>query len=259
MTTCSEVLRHLNPFLDSECGPEVTLAISEHLAVCSVCTERLAKEKRLEDRLTARLGTSEPGDAAMWRSLRTGLLARPMARRRAWVAGLAASLLLAVGLALHFRAHRPSDLVQAVCADHAKMLEGAHAPEVMTPSWSEAASGLKGHLPFSLTVSGKVPEALSLMGSRACALKTEPVALFSARLGNRPVSVAVLPVAALRSFPQIAREFEAKGDAFVCGDGTYRVGLAQRGNILVCVTGDVEGMTLGELASTLAQDMALTP
>ena len=102
-------------------------------------------------------------------------------------------------------------------------------------------------------------EILSLVGSRACALKTEPVALFSARLGDRPVSVAVLPLAALRSFPQIEKEFAAKGNAFVCGDGIYRVGLAQRGNILVCVTGDVEGDALGELASTLAQDLDLAP
>lgn len=259
MTNCSEVLRHLNLFLDSECDPEANLAISEHLESCSVCSQRFAREKRLEEKLAARLGIAESGDAAIWRALHAKVARRSPRPRWALAAGILLAVTVAGGI-LHHRlsGHAPSDLVHAVCADHSRVLEGAHPAEVVD-TWEAGVRVLHGHLPFSLAWAGQVPQQLHLTGARSCTLRTQPVALFTAQLGDRPVSVAVLPAEALRIFPETSGEFARKGDTFSCGDGAYKVGLARSGGTLVCVTGEADGEVLKGLASTLAEGLTVTP
>lgn len=256
---CGEILRHLGPYLDSECDAEVTLGITEHLAVCEPCSTRLAREKALEERLGRTLLSPQAGDEALWKAVEGRIRQRKGIRPRTWITSLAAGLLVAVIVAWSlFKGHAPSDLVQAVCADHARMLEGTHPAEVVD-TWEAGAKVLHGHLPFSLAWTGQAPRDLRLTGARACTLRTQPVALFTAQLGDSPVSVAVLPADALRIFPETAGEFVRKGDTFSCGDGTYKVGLARRGDTLVCITGEAGGEALKSLAAALAEGLTVTP
>lgn len=257
---CGEILRHLGPYLDSECDAEVTLGITEHLAACEACATRLAREKALEERLGKTLLAPQADDEALWRAVEGRIRPGKGIRPGIWIQAMAAGLLVALAVAWNLLddPHAPSDLVHAVCADHARMLGGTHPAEVVD-TWEAGAKALRGLLPFSLAWAGQAPRDLRLTGARACTLRTQPVALFTAQMGDRPVSVAVLPAEALRIFPETAGEFARRGDTFFCVDGAYKVGLARRDGTLVCVTGESDGVLLKGLAAALAEGLTVAP
>ncbi len=250
---CGEVLRHLGPYLDSECDREVTLAIAEHLERCGPCAERLAREKDLEDRLAGHLGACEPGDDLLWRRLE-GAVTRSGRRRLLWRGAAAAVVLaFAVGGASLLLRSGASDLVRAACADHAKLSREKFSEPEEPLSWEAVSASLAGRIPFAVSIKGPSPEGITPVGARPCAFGDEPVAFLRCCLGGEPVSVAILPEAALGSFPEAAGEFARKGDAFSCGRGDLHVGLARRGGTLVCVTGLPSGEALREAARILAE------
>ncbi len=255
---CGEVLRHLGQYLDSECDPEITLVVAEHLEACESCAQRIAREKALEARMAERLSAPAPGDDALWRRVESRFTRRNLPRPVRIAAVAAAGLALAAGMAL-WPSSGPSDLVRVACADHAKNLHEPLPADGEGLTWAEAGRALQGRLPFSLSWEGPAPEGIVLAEARPCAFGKEPVALLRCRHGGDDLSVAVLPDAALDSFPEAAGEFARKGGAFSCGDRAFHVGLARRDGTLVCVTGTLPGEDLCRLAQAFAEGIDIKP
>lgn len=53
--TCEETFRRLDDYLDRELGPDEMQLVSEHLALCAVCTEEFAFEASVIDGVKRKL------------------------------------------------------------------------------------------------------------------------------------------------------------------------------------------------------------
>ncbi|MBI4229934.1 MAG: zf-HC2 domain-containing protein [Planctomycetes bacterium] len=256
---CGEFLRHLGPYLDSECDPETTLALAGHLETCEVCAQRIAREKALEERLARQLASSAPGDDALWRRVERRFERRTLFRPASIAAAaVAACLALAAAVAV-WPSRGPSDLVRVASADHVKTLHEPLPTGDGETGWAGVEDALRGRLPFSLSWKGPAPDGVVLAQARPCAFGKERVALLRCRYRDTDLSVAVLPVAALESFPGAAREFARRGDEFCCGDRGFRIGLVRSGGNLVCATGMLSGEELCRMAQTVAEGIDLRP
>ncbi|MBI4603905.1 MAG: zf-HC2 domain-containing protein [Planctomycetes bacterium] len=93
---CERVRDLLVPYVDGEVSPAEAVEVESHAASCSACSRALEEHRALE-RLIA---GSRPSAAALLPALADRVRAAARRRRvaRAWVLGIAALVLLAVGL-----------------------------------------------------------------------------------------------------------------------------------------------------------------
>ena len=89
MMNCREARTWMSPYLDSELGPTKTFEVSEHLRTCAACERRFDRERRADQLMASRLGTTEmPGE--LW-----SRIGREVSTPR-WVRSLRSPALLAL-------------------------------------------------------------------------------------------------------------------------------------------------------------------
>ena len=96
---CKEARRWISPYLDSELGKTKTFELSEHLRICSGCTERFEAERRADDAVRSCLQRTEM-PSELWRRISQKVSAPSLVRRWFYRHRLAAGGTLAVAACL---------------------------------------------------------------------------------------------------------------------------------------------------------------
>ena len=203
---CEEARGLFFLYVDSELDPRSVQEVNLHLETCSRCRERWSFETKLEESIVsaASMGVTR-GDfdgaeldarlrAAVERGRADSLpFGARQRRRRAFVLGAAAALLLAALGAWVWLASTPvgQSIARSAVVHHEKYVAGKSPIQVAGPSAS-VADFFAGELNFPV----RVPETDSLrtlVGARRCSFIGEPVAYVAYEVAGQPVTVILGP------------------------------------------------------------------
>ena len=219
MMACNTPFDLLNAYVDGELAPPEELELRRHLDVCEACRSQVETLVALKEAVAT---SAETRPLPHTLRERLGTLARgrtdQFLGRRVWLAGLAAGLLLAVGVTgwfmLHTRAH--TDVVtEALVADHLHFLQDPDALEIASNDPQQIATWFRDKVAFPVRVPAL--HGADLLGARLCSLWGHKIALAFYESNGKRLS---LFVADPTTFPRGTRPAgscrTALGDYGVC-------------------------------------------
>jgi anti-sigma factor RsiW len=200
MTYTTEATGHLDSdqlsaFVDGELSPDESNGVQQHLAECHACALRVLAATQLKAatarsaqrfaappealaRLTAQLHPRE--------SKRT---ARIYSFRSVALAGLAASLVIALSLISWRQAHQSNALSAELLDQHLATLSSGASPEVLSTDRHTVKPWFQGKLPFSFNLPDVLPADTTLKGGNLTYLSGQPTALLLFTIHKHEVSV----------------------------------------------------------------------
>lgn len=241
---CIEIRRHLMPYRDGECGPDLHLRIEDHLAMCPECARCSARQGEWEARVEGRISAGDRSPDLWGRVLAGAGLRKPQGRRSRWptiVGGLAAAILLT--LFVGHRATRnpqPPGLTRSVAEWHEQWRRGNVRPDLVSTSDREVDHYLKSKVPFRVHCPPRTDVDFSVEGAGVCFMKDgRQAAYIVGHVAQAPVSILVLDRGRTDSAPQ---------DGFQHGrEGTYRVATGVIADNVVVVIGAASADVLERL------------
>jgi anti-sigma factor RsiW len=230
MPDCASVASLVTAYVDGELSAEDRGSIDAHLRSCAPCRSRVVVEHSVRELLAARRSQlCEPTAPAALRE-RCASLAGPsgslfVPRMSAWPArfarvGLAASLILVVGLAFLYQLTARSSRVLAaeLAADHVKCfaLNGVRHPQsaAQVERLMAAGFGWQVRLP-----AGAADAGLELFGTRPCLYGEGRTAHIMYYHQGRPLSLFMLPNR--RRAEQMTRALGHEAAIWSSGDRTF--------------------------------------
>ncbi len=245
---CHDVVRLVPLFLDSELSPETNYAVAEHLDRCPACLARVEGERRLEERIRARLMESTPDDAVAWEravSAAAGQRARwRPGRRTGLAAAAAAALLLAAFLP---RAHHELDLAGSAAADHARFVAEVTEEDLPPATLDQLEEIASRTLRGSGTTPSSPPAGYRLLKVGRCTLDGAPVAYLILAGSGEPVSLFLMNREDLRRFPGAAERLARDSAGVACEVDGRAFFLAGAGDRLACGVGRLSPPRLRDL------------
>ncbi|MBI1852131.1 MAG: zf-HC2 domain-containing protein [Planctomycetes bacterium] len=237
---CSDFIRDVGPYLDSELDPKTALEMARHAETCAACAARLEGERRLEASLARRLAAGAPTPELWDAAIRRVDRGRPTRRAWRWIAAAAVLAVVAGAAFVVWPRHHEMDLADVAYEHHAAYLLGTSPPEVTESRAGAVQEFLDREMPFAL----RLPEALDvgITGARRCRLGDTPVAYLVGRCGEEDVSLMVFPADGLRAFPDAAARFAAEGPIIHCHVAGLRFVGAASNHWIAC------GVTRGDAA-----------
>ncbi len=200
MLSCEQAEARLTPWVDGEMAAADRVAMAAHLAACSGCAERAARERTarelVQQRRSALLGETAP-ESLCARLRADAHLARQVRGATRWrrvSLSIAATLALAFsGLTLHVATGRSTTLLAAQLAvDHVKCHLTDHDRGAVNPT--DVQHRLAERYGFHARVPASSPEQrLRLIGARRCLTGEGTNAHILYRLDGRPVSLYLVP------------------------------------------------------------------
>lgn len=253
---CQEARRHWNLYYDSEGEAELHFQLNEHLETCSDCGQWFDQQNRLEalieERLgaSAEVGTQDDGSDLDWSTILVNAGVTPAKTTRRWLfmgsalLALAASILLMLGF--FTRGERPSgdaDLALLSSEVHGHVSNGGLRPDFESVSDVEVDQYLLGRVSFPVRCPPRKDSGFAVRGAGLCELANQPAAYVVGSVGNRPVSIFVLPRASLAAFPRQRAEL-LRSDVSEFSQGGRQIVYSMIDQNVVLVVGEVERQKL---------------
>jgi len=251
MTACNTSLELLNGYVDGESVPPEELELRRHLDSCETCRRQVETLLALKAAVAA---SAETRPVPHTLRERLGPLARKSTRRylrrRRWLLGLAAGVLIAVGVTgwLVLRPQGRADLVaEALVARHLYFLQDPKAVQIATNDRQRIAAWFRNKLHFPVRLPAL--QGADLKGARFCHFWGHKIALaFYEASGNR-LSLFVMdsttfPFGGSRQPPSCRTAL-----------GDYEVCIVPTSSAVLALVGNKEEMTgaLPELESLASQ------
>ena len=193
MMQCDTQLDVLSAYVDGELAPPEELELRRHLDVCEPCRSRVETLLALKEVVAA---SAETRPVPHTLRERLGMLAPAEGRRffgrRTWLTGLAAGLLLAVGIGgwLLLRPATQADVVtEALVADHVHFLQVPDVLEIASNDPQQIASWFSDKVAFPVHVPAL--RSAELLGGRLCSLWGQKVALAFYEVHGKRLSLFV--------------------------------------------------------------------
>jgi anti-sigma factor RsiW len=202
--TCQETHEYLYAFLDSELDAPLSIELQRHLERCPDCAQQAEIERAIRRQLGASLESQVVGCLTDEHSLRymidhvTGPQRsfRPFSRRRYLLSGVAAAMIITVGVWSASRAWRASKPGQAFAdllvkdfehfQQEGRPLQIASADRGVISDWLRDKTALAVVLPIADSTHAK------LLGGRKCSLEGRPAAFALYEINGVPVSLVVV-------------------------------------------------------------------
>jgi anti-sigma factor RsiW len=233
MTECNTSLELLNAYVDGESLPPEELELRRHLDSCETCRRQVETLLALKAAVAA---SAETRPVPHTLRERLGPLARKSTRRylrrRRWLLGLAAGLLIAVGLGgwFMFRPQVQAGLVtEALVARHLYFLQDPRAVQIATNDRQRIAAWFRKKLAFPVRLPAL--QGADLQGARFCHFWGQKIALAFYEANGRRLSLFVTDSTTFPfGSPQTATCRTALSDYEVCIVPTSSAVLALVGN-----------------------------
>jgi len=242
---CIEIRRHLMPYRDGECDPDLDLRIEDHLSGCPDCARWSARQGEWEVGIERRISEGDRSPDLWGRVLTGAGLHRPQVRRGRWpagVVGLAAAALILVSFLGH-RAGRDTQtpgLTRSAAEWHEQWRRGNVHPDFVSTSDQEVDHYLKAKVPFRVHCPPRTDVDFSVQGAGTCYMKDgRRAAYIVGHVGQAPVSILVLDRGRADSPPQPGLHHDH--------EGTYRVAFGVIADNVVVVIGAANAEILERL------------
>ena len=238
---CHQARRYWNLYHDSEGDSHLHYEIGEHTAQCPACAEWFAKQSWLERGIEETLAAGQH-HPAMWRKIlaNQGLHRRDRAKfgKRTLLSLVAASVLVAAFFAAPWaRVRREERVSLAAMAGrlHQGIESGRLAPEFVSENDELVDAYFKGRVTFPVRCPPRKDAGFQVSGGGTCSFGSEPAAFVSGHVGDRPVSVFVLPKSSLNAFPADREKLADAQRRWGRRTGRYRMiaGVVDRNLVLV--------------------------
>ena len=202
--TCDEVRPFLNAYADDELDVVTSMKVEDHLASCAGC-QRMLESLRLTARAAAAPELYYTAPPELQEKLRRAIRAagagpglvsspRPVMRGRWIMSGIAAALLLVIGISLVVLRDRASDFrADEVVASHLRSLEASHLLDVESSDQHTVHPWFSGKLDFSPPVVDLASQGFPLIGGRLDYLDDQPVAALVYRHRKHVINVFIQP------------------------------------------------------------------
>lgn len=250
MTECNTSLELLNAYVDGESVPPEELELRRHLESCEICRCQVETLLALKAAVAA---SAETRPVPHTLRERLGPLARRSTRRylrrRRWLVGLAAGVLIAVGVTgwFVFRPQVQADLVtEALVARHLYFLQDPNAVQIASNDRQRIAAWFRNKVAFPVRL--PVLQGADLQGARFCHFWGHKIALAFYEARGRRLSLFVTDSTTFPfGRPQAASCRTALSDYEVC--------LVPTSSTVLALVGNKEEMTdaLRELESLASQ------
>ncbi len=250
MMACNTPLDLLSAYVDGELAPPEELELRRHLDVCETCQRQVETLLALKGAVAASAET-RPVPHTLRERLAT--LAKPRTGRfrgrRPWLAGLAAGLVLAVGVTGWFMLRPPThtDVVtEALVADHLHFLQVPDAVEVASNDPQQIAAWFSDKVAFPVRVPAL--QDADLLGARLCSLWGHKIALAFYEVHGKRLSLFMADAA---TFPLGSRPAGSCRTAL----GDYDVCIVPTSSTVLALVGDKDEMAgvLRELETLATQ------
>lgn len=212
MMDCSAAKSKLFPYVDGELTQEIRGEIEAHLARCGACRRLVDLEVAFREAYVDRLRPDPAPEpirervAALLGELSHGPRG---ARGQRWftrsVVGVAAGLLLAVGLAAGIALQSYlttkttlAELADAAVEQHQKLVRNLLPPDIKDVSPKAAEEWFKKRLAFNVNLPDLKTDRLHFLGGRISHLREIEVAALEYRVDGNNVSLFIIPEDAYR-------------------------------------------------------------
>ena len=240
---CNQARQHWNLYHDSEGDAELHFRIGEHLAMCPPCAQWFHQQSRLESLLAGKL-RSQPETPAIWDHVlsRCGLKQPASGHRWLWFAGVAACVMLALGVAVY--ASRPTlarspDLAKLSTEWHQRLEAGAETLQFRSDSDLAVEDYLRQRVSFPVRCPPRKDTGFVVQGAGVCRIADQPAAYLSGHVDASAVSIFVLPSDSVNTFPA-QREALRQGRQHRSREGAYEVVMAVIDRNAVVVIGQTD-------------------
>jgi anti-sigma factor (TIGR02949 family) len=249
MTDCNTSLELLNAYVDGESTPPEELELRRHLDACETCRRQVETLLALKAAVAA---SAEMRPVPHTLRARLGPLAsrstRRYVRRRRWLAGLAAAVLIAVGVSGWFmlRPQAKADLLtEALVARHLYFLHDPHAVEITSHDPQRIVAWFSNKVAFPVRL--PTLNGADLKGARFCHFWGHKIALAFYEAHGKRLSLFVTDST---TFPFGTRQTPSCRTAL----GDYEVCIVPTASTVLALVGGKEEMvgTLRDL-ETLAR------
>ncbi|MBA3315531.1 MAG: hypothetical protein M3552_04810 [Planctomycetota bacterium] len=240
---CDETRRHWDVYHDSEGDAELYLQMNEHLAECPGCAEWFHQQSRLEDLLSAKLRGATAPSAELWQNVLMKSKVTPVAspKKRFPLAPLllvAASVLALLSVWASVPTDGPS-LSQLTAAEHEAFSRHLREVDYASQSDLEVEDYLQRRVSFPVRCPPRSDTGFHVRGAGLCRLDGSEAAYLVGKVGDAPVSIFILPRAALAAFPH-QRKALAREATHRCREGAYDMIMAEIDQSVVLIIGDAE-------------------
>jgi hypothetical protein len=245
---CNEARQHWSLYHDSEGDAELHFQIGAHLGECPQCAEWFSQQGLLEHLLADKLGSQRP-TPELWDQVlgRCGLARPARARRWVWLAGVAASVVLAVFVYWHwFRVSPGPNLAELTAAWHQRLTEGGEPVQFHSESDLEVERYLRKQVSFPVRCPPRKDAGFAVHGAGVCRLADQPAAYLAGNVDERPVSIFVLPRDSLAVFPHQQAALR-KQSQHQCREGRYEMVMAVIDRNAVLVIGEAKTERLAKV------------
>lgn len=239
---CQHCREQLDLHLDSECEPELHLAVLAHLAECPACSAWYARQIRFEEHLRQGLRAGAP-TPALWlgieRAVRreTRRPARRLLTRRASfaAAAVAAGILAALWYGVAPRRDRDA-LAEATLGWHEELNSSRAGPEFRSDDREAVERYIRGKVSFPVRCPPRDSAPFRLVGAGYRPLDGVPAVYLLGSCDGELVSIFMLPGASLDRFPHTRSHLARVGDLHGCRMGVNQmVCLRTEANVIVAV------------------------
>ncbi|MHC4402472.1 MAG: hypothetical protein ACYTG0_22635 [Planctomycetota bacterium] len=252
--TCHETRRLFPLYYDSEGDAHVQLTIGDHLAACPKCKEWFEHQTRWEDAIRQELSTGQ-ATQSLWERIedRVRETVRPRPRyhylRNGWIRLLlAAAVLITISL-LQFVGDDGSSsrLSELASVAHERYLDGVWQEVVRSESVEQVERSLRTHTGFAVRCPPQGQAGFRLKGGGVCRFGEETAAHIVGEIGDRPVSVFVLPGRSLEAFPIMRQHLSADGRPHRCRESRCQMVASLLHGHVVLVLGKVDAEVLQQV------------
>lgn len=240
---CDEARGHWELYHDSEGNAETYLRVNEHIAHCPACAEWFHEQSRLEDLLAARLRETGGPRPEIWNNIlaKSGLAPSEPAGRRfplTPLLALAMTMLLLLGLWQWQTARTPS-LSRLTAAEHAAFVNDRQPVDYISHSDLDVERYLQRRVSFPVRCPPRSDSGFDVRGAGLCRIDKSEAAYVVGAVGADPVSIFILPRAALAQFPH-QRDALAREAQHHCREGNFEMVMAVIDQSIVLVIGNAE-------------------